>query len=125
MPGFRVLIVDDDSLVALLIEEELRLAGFSVIGKACSGEEAVALAVELCPDVVLMDVKMPGMGGVEATREIQKRCPAPVVLLTAHDLRTAAALAAEAGAAAYLTKSAIRAELLATLRSVCRPTTGE
>lgn len=87
MNDLRVLLVDDsgpflESAARFLAAER----GFRVVGYAHSGEEAVAKAQALAPDVVLMDLSMPGMGGLEATRLIKKRGNAPrVVVLTMHD----------------------------------------
>jgi DNA-binding NarL/FixJ family response regulator len=118
----RVLIADDHPVVrqgtrVLLLEER----DVEVVGEAADGREAVERAVELAPDVVLMDLRMPEMDGVEAIRELAGRAPSVRVLLltgSGVDERTFDAL--EAGALGYLSKSAGRAELLAALRRVAR-----
>lgn len=128
----RVLVVDDHPVmrsgIAGLLEGE---ADFDVVGTASSGEEAVALAAELAPDVVLMDLRMPGMGGVEATRQIRAtrqikatphispNTPAPHVLVfTTYETDDQILAAIEAGAVGYLLKSALTDELTAGVRSV-------
>jgi DNA-binding NarL/FixJ family response regulator len=102
----RVLIADDDRLFARMLRARLSaVADIEVVGLAANGRQAMALAEELKPDVVLMDVKMPVMDGVEATRLIRAlENPPSVVLITGED-EAADAAAYEAGAAAYLRKS--------------------
>lgn len=103
----RVVVVDDQSpfrrtMAAVVAATD----GFQVVGQAASGEEAVALCAHLVPDLVLMDVHLPGIDGAEATRQL-RRAPTPpaVVLLSTHDADTGEALVAESGAVAYVTKS--------------------
>ena len=81
----RVLIAEDDALVADVIERELERQGYLVADRVEDGLAAFERAQVLRPDVILMDVAMPEMGGLEATRLIQQYCAMPVVLLTAHD----------------------------------------
>jgi len=80
----RVLVVDDSRVVRRAVSQRLRAAGLEVVGEASDGREAVALTHRLRPDVVLMDVVMPGVDGLAATRQIMAECPTPVVILTAH-----------------------------------------
>ncbi|WP_159045557.1 response regulator, partial [Streptomyces puniciscabiei] len=88
----RVLVVDDQEIVRTALRLVIdRREGLSVVGEAGDGEEAVSLAAALCPDVVLMDVRMPGTTGVEATRRIVREWPGPgpvprVLVLTTFDL---------------------------------------
>ena len=103
-----VLIVDDQApflrAMSAVIEET---DGFGVVGRAGSGEEAVVAARALLPDLVLMDVNLPGIDGLEATRRLRARTSAPVVLLlSTYDEDAGARFIAECGAAAYVTKSA-------------------
>ncbi|MFC7726962.1 response regulator transcription factor [Nocardioides sp. GCM10028917] len=103
-----VLIVDDQApflrAMSAVIEET---EGFWVVGRAGSGEEAVVAARALLPDLVLMDVNLPGIDGLEATRRLRARTSAPVVLLlSTYDEDAGARFIAECGAAAYVTKSA-------------------
>jgi len=103
-PKLRVVVAEDESLIRIDIVEILRDNGFDVVGEAGDGEKAVALAEELRPDLVVMDVKMPLMDGISAAEIIGKKNIAPVVLLTAFSQRELVERAAEAGALAYVVK---------------------
>jgi len=101
----RVLIVEDDYLVRQWIQQLLEQAGYSVAGVALDGPQAVAQTEALQPDVVLMDIGLPGdMDGLEAARRINLTCPTPVVVLTAYESPEMLERASAAGAGAYLTK---------------------
>ena len=101
----RVLVVDDHHMLREALVELLDQAGFDVAGEAADGADAVALAKQLAPDVVLMDLRMPVMGGLDATRLIRDACPATqVVLLTAFESPALQQQAEEAGCFAYLVK---------------------
>ncbi|HEV2894326.1 MAG TPA: response regulator transcription factor [Actinomycetota bacterium] len=101
----RLLVVDDHQMLRKALVELLVQAGFDVAGEAADGADAVALAKQLEPDVVLMDLRMPVMGGLDATRLIKDACPATqVVLLTAFDSPALQQQAEEAGCFAYLVK---------------------
>lgn len=100
----RVVVAEDESLIRIDIVEILRDNGFDVVGEAADGEKAVALAEELRPDIVVMDVKMPLLDGISAAEILTKRHIAPVVLLTAFSQRELVERAAEAGALAYVVK---------------------
>jgi response regulator NasT len=100
----RVVVAEDESLIRIDIVEILRDNGFEVVGEASDGEKAVALATELRPDLVVMDVKMPLLDGISAAEILAKNRIAPVVLLTAFSQRELVERAAEAGALAYVVK---------------------
>jgi len=97
-------VAEDESLIRIDIVEILRDNGFDVVGEAADGEKAVALATELRPDLVVMDVKMPLLDGISAAEILTKNRIAPVVLLTAFSQRELVERAAEAGALAYVVK---------------------
>lgn len=100
----RVVVAEDESLIRMDIVETLRDNGFDVVGEAGDGERAVALARELRPDVVVMDVKMPKLDGISAADQLNKDHVAPVVLLTAFSQKELVERATEAGAMAYVVK---------------------
>lgn len=103
--GVRVLVVDDTEHVRHVVAEMLALDGFDVVGKAAGGLEAIRLAAELEPDVIVMDLRMPDLDGLGATRQIRAARPGQqVVLYTAYLDATVEAEAAEAGVALCLGK---------------------
>jgi len=100
----RVVIADDESIICMDLREMLSNLGYLVVGEAGDGRSAVNLARELRPDVVLMDIKMPDMDGIEAARVLTEERIAPVVMLTAFSQRDLVEQAREAGAMAYVVK---------------------
>ncbi|MCP4540801.1 MAG: response regulator [Chloroflexi bacterium] len=100
----RVLIAEDDPLVCEMTRGLLEDAGHSVVGEAMDGLEAVEMTQSLRPDVVLMDIRMPDMDGLEAARLIYERCPTPVVVLTAYETEELVTKASAIGVGAYLAK---------------------
>jgi DNA-binding NarL/FixJ family response regulator len=116
----RVLIADDHAVVRDGLSLVLgQLDGFEVVGEAATGDEAVRQAVILKPDVVLMDVQMPGIDGVEATRQITELAPSVAVLMLSMYSDEAAAVGAlRAGARGYLLKGAGHADVTAALHAV-------
>jgi DNA-binding NarL/FixJ family response regulator len=116
----RVLVVDDHAVIRKGIQSILGAwPEWQVSGEAANGEEAVQLTKDLKPDIVLMDISMAGMGGLEATRAIRKLCPdAKVFLLTLHDSLEWVETALHAGARGYLLKSDTEGELMRALKVV-------
>ncbi len=112
----RVLIVDDQDLVRQGLRLILELAGLEVVGEARDGAEAVREAAELAPDVVLMDLRMPVMDGVEATRLITARQPARVLALTTFDVDEHVVDALRAGAVGFLLKDVTADALVDAVR---------
>jgi two-component system, response regulator PdtaR len=100
----RVLIAEDEALIRLDLREMLQEEGYEVVGEAADGEQAVTLAAELIPDLVICDVKMPKMDGITAAAQIASKRIAPVVILTAFSQRDLIERARDAGAMAYLVK---------------------
>jgi AmiR/NasT family two-component response regulator len=100
----RVIIADDESLVRVDLREALTELGYLVVGEVGDGQSAVNMARELDPDVVVMDIKMPGLDGIEAARVLTQERIAPVVLLTAYSQKDLIERAKEAGVVGYLVK---------------------
>ncbi len=111
-PELRVVVAEDESLIRLDLVEMLREEGYDVVGEAADGQQAVELAVELRPDLVIMDVKMPRRDGIDAASEIAEKRIAPVVILTAFSQRELVEKARDAGAMAYLVKPFTKADLM-------------
>ncbi len=120
MKLIRTLIVDDHNLVRHGIQSMLQgVDGIKVVGEALNGEEAVKLAREVRPDVVLMDLKMPGIGGLEATRKLLRIDPdIKVLVVTVCDDDIFPARLLQAGASGYLTKGSKKEELIQAIRAV-------
>ncbi|RPJ63784.1 MAG: DNA-binding response regulator [Dehalococcoidia bacterium] len=113
----KVMLVDDQQLVREGLRRMLELDDeITVVGEATSGEDAIVKADELQPDIILMDVRMPGMGGIEATRQLKaKECKANIIILTVYEDKYLAQ-AAEAGAVGYLLKDIGREELSRSIK---------
>jgi len=107
-----VLIAEDEALIRLDLREMLEEEGFAVVGEAADGEQAIALADELQPDLVICDVKMPKTDGIAAAAHIAGKRIAPVVMLTAFSQRDLVERARDAGAMAYLVKPFHKRDLL-------------
>jgi two-component system nitrate/nitrite response regulator NarL len=116
----RVLVVDDHTVIRRGIQSILRAwPEWQISGEAANGEEAIRLTRDLKPDIVLMDISMPVMGGLEATRTICKMYPeTKVLLLTLHDSLEWVESALQAGARGYLLKSDTEGELIRALNVV-------
>ena len=122
MKPIGILLVDDHTLfregIRRLINEQPNM---EIVGEAANGRQAVDKAVELQPDLILMDIAMPDMNGLEATEHIKKQWPpARVLLLTVHDDREYLFHALDAGASGYVLKEAEAQELVMAIQAVCR-----
>ncbi len=104
MKRTRILIADDESLILMDLREMLANLGYLVIGEANDGQSAVNMARELRPDLVVMDIKMPDMDGIEAAKVLTEERLAPVLLLTAYSQQDLIERAKEAGVVGYLVK---------------------
>jgi response regulator NasT len=108
----RVVIAEDEALIRLDLKEMLEEEGYVVVGEAGDGQQAIDLATETKPDVVILDVKMPVLDGLSAAERIVADQIAPVVMLTAFSQRELVERAAEAGAMAYVVKPFGKADLI-------------
>lgn len=108
----RVVIADDESIIRMDLKEMLTHLGYLVVGEAGDGMSAVHMARELRPDLVILDIKMPGLDGVSAAKILTEEQVAPVLLLTAYSQRDLIEGAKDAGVVAYLVKPFREAELL-------------
>ncbi len=108
----RVLIAEDEAIIRLDLKEMLEEEGLAVVGEAADGEAAVRMAREVSPDLVIMDVKMPGMDGLTAAEKIVDDDLAAVLILTAFSQRDLVRRAADAGAMGYLVKPFQKSDLL-------------
>jgi two-component system, response regulator PdtaR len=109
---FRVVIAEDEALIRLDLKEMLEEDGYVVAGEAADGEAAVKLTESLKPDLVIMDIKMPGLDGISAAERITADHLAPVVILTAFSQRELVLRARDAGAMAFLVKPFTKADLV-------------
>jgi DNA-binding NarL/FixJ family response regulator len=122
MSKIKVIIADDHTLVREGIAAMLSYSDdVEVVGEASDGKEAVEKARELNPDVVLMDIAMPGLGGLEATIEIKKLCPdTKVVVLSQYDDKEYVSRFLKAGVSGYLLKKAVGSDLLSAIHTVMK-----
>ncbi len=104
MDRTRIIIADDESLIRMDLQEMLLNLGYLVVGEVGDGRSAVNLARELRPDVVIMDIKMPDMDGIDAARTLTEERIAPVILLTAYSQKDLVERAKEAGVVGYMVK---------------------
>jgi len=111
-PKVRVVLAEDEAIVRLDLKETLEEEGYEVVGDTGRGDHAVDLVAELDPDVVILDVRMPGLDGIEAASRIAASHDAAVVVLSAYSQRDLVDRAIEAGALAYLVKPFQRSELV-------------
>jgi DNA-binding NarL/FixJ family response regulator len=122
MDSIRILLADDHTIlrngIRALLEDE---PGMSVVGEAEDGRAAVGLACQLKPDVLIMDIAMPLLNGLEASRQIKQQCPGvKVLILTMHDNEEYIRQVLEAGAMGYILKDAAARELISAIRTVNR-----
>jgi len=113
--ALRVVVVEDEGLIRMDVVATLQEAGYEVVGEGADGEEAIRLATELEPDLVVMDIKMPKLDGISAAEKIGE-LKIPVVLLTAFSQSDLVARAAAAGAMAYVTKPFKPTDLLPAIQ---------
>jgi AmiR/NasT family two-component response regulator len=120
----RAVIADDESIIRLDLKEILEGDGYLVVGEAARGDDALAMIKKLEPDLALLDVKMPGLDGIEVAREL-KGSNTVVVLLTAFSQRTLIESARDAGVVAYLVKPFRSSEILPKLAAILNPAADE
>jgi DNA-binding NarL/FixJ family response regulator len=122
-----VLVVDDDDLLARALAALLETdSSIEYVGRARTGEEALELTAKLAPDIVVMDIEMPGIGGLEATRRLSRSgSSAAVLVTTGADVEGHVHTARESGALGYLPKSDLAELLLPTIRAVARARQGD
>ena len=116
----KILMVEDHEVVRIGIKRLLQdTQGFKVVGEACTGDDAVRLAKELIPDVVLMDIQMPGMSGMEAIRKMLRHNPdVKILALTIHNHEPYPSRVLQAGASGYITKGCTSEEMIRAVRMV-------
>ncbi|MCJ7514637.1 MAG: response regulator transcription factor [Dehalococcoidia bacterium] len=119
-PRTRLLLADDHPLLRKALRDLLeKEKTFEIVGEAADGEEAVRLVTEITPDVVIMDISMPNLDGLQATQQIKARCPnVAVLVLTVHTDDECILEILKAGAAGYLIKSAFGDEVIHAVRAV-------
>ncbi len=108
----RVVIAEDEAIIRLDLKETLQEEGYEVVGETGRGDEAVTLVKDLAPDLAILDIKMPGLDGLAAAREISEDRRSAVLILTAFSQRDLIEQARDAGALAYLVKPFQRSELI-------------
>jgi len=117
--GRRILICEDDFLVAFTLRDNLRHHGYEILPIAPDGATAIALCREHRPEVVLMDLRMPTMSGVEAARAILKECPTCVIIISAAPLQELEQALTESGAIGYVRKPITGEELVSSIEGAC------
>ncbi|MEE2682940.1 MAG: response regulator [Actinomycetota bacterium] len=111
----RIVIAEDEAIIRLDLRESLEAEGYNVVGETGRGDEVVDLVRSLAPDVAILDIKMPGLTGIEAAKVINEEKLAAVLLLTAFSQRDLIQEASQAGALAYLVKPFQRSELVPSI----------
>ncbi|MCC6730201.1 MAG: response regulator [Chthonomonadales bacterium] len=115
--ALRALICEDEGLTVILLRRALTTAGYEVVGEAAEGASGIEMARTLEPDFILMDVNMPGVNGIDATRQIMQERPMPIVILTAYSDDRLVEEAIEAGACAYIVKPIVSEQLIPAVRT--------
>lgn len=110
--SITVVLAEDEAIIRLDLKETLEEEGYQVLGETGRGDEAIALVRELHPDIAILDIKMPGLDGLEVARELTRTRDCAVLILTAFSQRELIEQARDAGALAYLVKPFQRAELV-------------
>ncbi|MDQ4069602.1 MAG: response regulator [Actinomycetota bacterium] len=110
--GLRVVVAEDEAIIRLDLQETLEEEGYEVVGSTSRGDEAVALVRDLKPDLAILDIKMPGMDGITAAKEIAAGRWAAVLILTAFSQRDLVEQARDAGAIGYLVKPYQKSDLV-------------
>jgi len=121
-PKVKIMLADDHPLLRQALRNVLeKQADFEVVAEASNGEEAVNLAVKLQPNVVIMDISMPKLTGLDATRQIKTKCPQTgILVLTVHDDSEHVLSILEAGASGYMTKSVFGEEVIRAVQAVAK-----
>jgi two-component system KDP operon response regulator KdpE len=119
MTSANILVVDDEPQIRRVLRSTLSFRGYT-ISEVSSGEEAVEIAGKLKPDLILLDVNLPGMSGIDTCREIRRSTDAPIIMLTVHSAERDKVIALDAGADDYVTKPFGIEELLARIRASLR-----
>jgi two-component system, NarL family, response regulator NreC len=121
MKPIRILLADDHNVLREGLRLLLERQGFEVVAEAADGREALSLAQECHPDVAIIDIAMPGLNGIEATRRIVENCEhTGVVILSMHHDESYVLRALNAGARAYLLKDSLKGDLIAAIRAVAQ-----
>lgn len=115
--ALRALICEDEGLTVILLRRALTTAGYEVVGEAAEGASGIEMARMLEPDFILMDVNMPGVNGIDATRQIMQERPMPIIILTAYSDDRLVEEAIEAGACAYIVKPIVSEQLIPAVRT--------
>lgn len=116
MPDLRILIADDEAVIRLGLRTMLEAQGYRVVGEAADGARVLDLVAKLRPDLVFLDIKMPGMDGLQAARRLMSERAVPAVILTAYGDREFVEAAKNAGVLAYLVKPVRESELGPTIQ---------
>ena len=111
----RILLVDDESIIRLDLREMLKEQGHEIVGEGSNGQEAIELAEKLNPDLIVMDIKMPVMDGLEAVKRINAERTIPIIMLTAYSQPELVQQATELGVYGYLVKPIKEADILPTI----------